>query len=127
MRFMSMVRTTETSAPPPKALMDAIAKLGEDAGRAGVLVTMGGLLPSALGARVRLTGGNLTVIDGPFAEATEVIGGYAVYSVKSKQEALDWTVRFMNLHKAHWPGWQGESELRQIFDPSDFAPGGKKP
>jgi hypothetical protein len=99
------------------ALMAAIAKLGEEATRAGAMVQTGGLLPSAMGARVRLSAGKLTVTDGPFAETKELIGGYAVYDVKSKQEAIEWTSRFMQLHKDHWPGWEGESEIRQIFEP----------
>ena len=116
MRFMTMVKGAENSGPPPKELMEAIGKLGEDAGKAGVLVEMGGLLPTAMGARVRLAGGKLTVTDGPFSEAKEVIGGYAVYQVKSKEEALEWTRRFLNLHKQHWPGWEGEVELRQLME-----------
>ena len=116
MRFMVMIRASEKSGPPPQALMDAIAKLGEQAMRAGTLVETGGLLPSFLGARVRLTKDQLTVTDGPFTEAKELVGGYAVYEVKSKQEAVDATVRFMELHKKHWPGWEGEAEIRQIFD-----------
>jgi hypothetical protein len=120
MRFMTLVKSTETSAPPPQALMDAIGKLGEEAARKGVMVEMGGLFPTAMGARVRLAGGRLTVTDGPFTEAKEVIGGYAVYAVKSKAEALEWTRRFMALHQEHWKGWEGEVELRQLYDP----PGG---
>ena len=116
MRFMIMVKSAESAAPPPMTLMAAIAKLGEEAVRAGAMVEMGGLLPSATGARVRLSGGKLMVTDGPFAESKEVIGGFAVYDVKSKQEAIEWTSRFMQLHKDHWPGWEGESEIRQIFD-----------
>jgi hypothetical protein len=96
--------------------MGAIAKLGEEAMRAGVLVETGGLFPSAMGARVRLSGGNLVVTDGPFTETKELIAGYAVYDVKSKQEAIEWTSCFMRLHKEHWPGWEGESEIRQIFE-----------
>ena len=116
MRFMTLVKSAETSAPPPQALMDAIGKLGEEAARNGVMVEMGGLLPTAMGARVRLAGGRLTVTDGPFTEAKEVIGGYAVYAVKSKAEALEWTRRFMALHQEHWKGWEGEVELRQLYD-----------
>jgi hypothetical protein len=117
MRFMTMVRSAEHRAgPPPKAPMDAIAKLGEDAAKAGVMVEMGGLLPSAMGARLRLSGGELRVTDGPFAEAKEVIGGYAVYSVKTKEDAVAWATRFMNLRKQHWPGWEGETELRQLME-----------
>jgi hypothetical protein len=124
MRFMTLVKSAENSGPPPQALMEAIGRLGEEASKAGVKVEMGGLLPSAMGSRVRLAGGKVTVVDGPFTEAKEVIGGYAFFDVTSKEEAMDWTSRFMNLHKVHWPEWQGETEVRQIFDPSDFTPGG---
>jgi hypothetical protein len=120
MRFMTLVKSAETSAPPPQALMDAIGKLGQEAAGKGVMVEMGGLLPTAMGARVRLAGGRLTVTDGPFTEAKEVIGGYAVYAVKSREEALEWARRFMALHQEHWKGWEGEIELRQLYDP----PGG---
>jgi hypothetical protein len=116
MRFMIMVKSAESAVPPPMALMAAIGKLGEEAMRAGVMVETGGLLPSGMGARVRLSAGKLTVTDGPFAETKELVGGYAVYDLKSKQEAIDWATRFMQLHKEHWPGWEGESEIRQIFD-----------
>jgi hypothetical protein len=120
MRFMTLVKSAETSAPPPQALMDAIGKLGAEAAGTGVMVEMGGLLPTAMGARVRLAGGKLTVTDGPFTEAKEVIGGFAVYAVTSKEEAIEWTRRFMALHQEHWKGWEGEVELRQMYDP----PGG---
>jgi hypothetical protein len=116
MRFMIMVKSAESAGPPPMALMAAIAKLGEEATRAGAMVETGGLLPSVMGVRVRLSAGKLVVTDGPFAETKELVGGYAVYDVKSKQEAIEWTSRFMQLHKDHWPGWEGESEIRQIFD-----------
>ena len=122
MRFMTMVKSSETSGPPPKALMDAIAKLGEEGFKAGVMVEVGGLLPSATGARVRVSGGVLTVTDGPFTEAKEIVGGYAVYEVKSRDEAIELTRHFMELHREHWKGWDGETEIRQIFDASDFAP-----
>jgi hypothetical protein len=111
-----MVKSTENAGPPPEPLMAAIAKLGEEAMRAGVMVETGGLLPSAMGARVRLSAGKLIVSDGPFAESKELIGGYAVYDVKSKKEAIEWASRFMQLHKEHWPRWEGESEIRQMFD-----------
>jgi hypothetical protein len=111
-----MVKSAEAAGPPPGPLMAAIARLGEEAMQAGVMVEMGGLLPTAMGTRVRLSGGRLTVTDGPFIETKEAIGGYAVYDVKSKEEAIKWTTRFMELHKEHWPGWEGESELRQMFD-----------
>ncbi len=122
MRFMMIVKTVENSGPPPKGLMDAIAKLGEEATKAGEMVETGGLGPTATGARVRLSGGKLTVTDGPFTEAKEVVGGYAVFELKSKKEAIESAMRFMELHKQHWPGWEGETEIRQVFMPHDFGP-----
>ena len=123
MRFMTLVRGKENSGPPPAALMEGIAKLGEEAARQGVIVETGGLLPSAVGGSiVRLADGAITIIDGPFTEAREVIGGYAVYNVKSRAEALEWTRRFMELHRLHWKGWEGETEVRQLMEmPPDFA------
>lgn len=121
MRFMTLVKSAEGGAPPPKALMDAIMNLGMEAAKAGVMVENGGLAPTAMGGRVRLSGGQLTVLDGPFSEAKEVIGGYAVYDLPSKAEAMVWAKKFMEIHREHWPGWEGEAEVRQIFGPSDFA------
>lgn len=114
MRFMTLVKAHETAGPPPQALIDAIARLGEDAATAGRLVEMGGLFPSIAGARVRLARGKITVTDGPFSEAKEVVGGYAVFELGSKQEAIEQAVRFMELHQRHWPGWEGETEVRQV-------------
>jgi hypothetical protein len=116
MKFMVMVKSAEQSGPPPQALMDGIAQLGVEAAQAGVAVETGGLLPSAQGARIRVRNRKLSITDGPFTEAKEVIGGYAVYKVNSKEEAIEWTRRFMELHREHWPGWEGESEVRQIFE-----------
>ena len=116
MKFMVMVKGAEPSGPPPQALMDGIAQLGMEAAKAGVMVETGGLLPSAAGARVRIRNKKLSITDGPFTEAKEVVGGYAVYQVRSKEEAIEWTRRFMELHREHWPDWEGESEIRQIFE-----------
>jgi hypothetical protein len=122
MRFMTLVRADENSGPPPPQLMEAIAKLSEEASKGGTMLEAGGLAPTAMSHRVRLAKGRITVIDGPFAETKEVIGGYAVFEVKSKQEMIDATVQFMELHREHWPGWEGETEIRQVFGPSDFTP-----
>lgn len=117
MRFMALVKAVENSpaGAPPAALMQAIDRLGEEATRAGVMVQVGGLAPSASGARIRVSGGKLSVTDGPFAEAKEIVGGFAVYDVKSKEEVLEWTRRFMQLHIDHWKGWEGEAEIRQMY------------
>jgi len=122
MRFMMIVKHAEKQGPPPKALMDAMAKLAEEANKAGTMLGSGGLGPTALGARVRLSGGQVTVTDGPFSEAKEIVGGYAQFELKSKEEAVESAVRFMELHKQHWPGWEGETEVRQMFGPEDFPP-----
>ena len=121
MRFMMIVKHTEKQGPPPKPLMDAIAKLAEQEAKAGTMLGSGGLGPTALGARVRLSAGQVTVTDGPFTEAKEVVGGYAQFELKSKEEAVESAVRFMELHKRHWPGWEGETEVRQMFGPEDFS------
>ncbi len=115
MRFMMMVKSAERSGPPPQGLMDAMAKLAEAAIKAGEMIDSGGLGPTAAGTRVRLTGGKITVTDGPFTEAKEVFGGYALFELKSKEEAIERTRDFMELHHQHWPGWEGETEIRQVF------------
>src|SRR5271170_7837013 len=119
MRFMMIVKHTENQGPPPRALMDAIAKLGEEAAKAGTMLGQGGLGPTAQGARVVLSRDRVTVIDGPFTEAKEVIGGYLQFELKSKEEAIESAVRFMELHRKHWPGWEGETEVRPIYGPED--------
>lgn len=121
MRFMMLVKHTENSGPPPKELMDAIAILREEAIKNGTMLGNGGLAPTAQSTRVRLSKGRLTVTDGPFTEAKEVVGGYAQFEMKSKEEAIQGAVRFMELHKKYWPEWEGETEIRQIFGPEDFA------
>jgi len=122
MRFMTLVKSTENSGPPPQELMEAIAKLGEQATKAGTMLETGGLAPTAMSTRVRLSKGRVLVIDGPFSETKEVVGGYAIFELKSKQEMIDATVHFMELHREHWPGWEGETEIRQVFGPSDYTP-----
>src|ERR1700737_2449334 len=110
MRFMMLVKSAENKGPPPKGLMDAMAQIAEEAVKAGTMVNSGGLAPTAKSTRVRLSRGQVTTIDGPFTEAKEVVGGYAVFELKSKKEAIEGALRFMELHKKHWPGWEGETE-----------------
>ncbi len=115
MRFLTMVKSKEPFGQPPQALMDAIAKIGAQAFQSGKMVETGGLLPTAMGAKVRLQDGKITVSDGPFTEAKEVVGGYAIFELPTKEEAVEETVKFMELHKKHWPGWEGETEIRPMF------------
>lgn len=121
MRFMMLVKHGENPGPPPKELMEALDKLGEDARKAGTMVASGGLAPIAVSTRVQLSRGKLTSIDGPFAETKEVVGGFAILEFKSKQEAAEAALRFMELHKKYWPGWEGETEVRQVFGPEDYT------
>jgi hypothetical protein len=123
MRFMMLVKSAEKSGPPPKELMDAIGKLAAEAVKAGAMLESGGLAPTAMSSRVRLARGQVTATDGPFTESKEVVGGFAVFEFGSKKEAVESAVQFMELHKQHWPGWEGETEVRQIFGPDDYPPG----
>jgi hypothetical protein len=122
MRFMMLVKHAENSGTPPKGFMDEMAKLSEAAVKAGTMVVSGGLAPTAASTRVRLSKGQVAAIDGPFTEAKEVVGGFAILEYKSKKEALEGAVAFMELHKKHWPGWEGETEVRQVLGPEDFPP-----
>jgi len=116
MRYLVMVKYNENGSPPPQSLLDAIARNRQEAKQAGALLDVGGLLPSAQGTRIQLSGGSLAVTDGPFTETRELVGGYSVYDVKSKQEAIDWTHRFMRLVAEHWPAGECEAEIRQIIE-----------
>jgi len=119
MKYLSFIRHSETyrEAAPPPALMDAMGKFIEKSRKDGSLVDTGGLLPSKDGFRLRLEGGKLTVTDGPFSESKEVIGGWAILEAKSKAEAVRIASEFMELHRKHWPGFEGESEVRPMFAP----------
>jgi len=120
MRFMMLVKGSENQGQPPQSLFEAIGTLGVEETKAGRMIETGGLYPSAAGgARVRLSGGKLTVTDGPFAEAKEVVGGFAVFELPSREAAVESARAFMELHRVHWPSWEGETEVRQI---AEFTP-----
>jgi hypothetical protein len=119
MLFMMLVKHAENYGAPPKELMEAIGKLSEEAMKAGTMVSAGGLGPTAMSTRVRVSGGKVSTTDGPFTETKEVVGGFAIFELKSKKEAIEGAQRFMELHKKHWPGWEGETEIRQLFGPED--------
>src|SRR5262245_66262071 len=121
MRYFVILKSESNTTAPPPELMEAIMRLGAEATNAGALLDTAGLAPSAAGARVELTGGDITVTDGPFAEAKELIS-YALYEVRAKEEAVEWTSRFMALHRDYWPGWSGEADVHKVFGPEDFAP-----
>jgi hypothetical protein len=118
MRFMILRKAdkqTEAGVMPSEALLDAMGAYMEAMSKAGVLLSGEGLQPSAKGARVKLSGGRPTVIDGPFAETKELVAGFCIIQTKSRQEAIDWVKR--------WPPLDGdvEIEIRQIFEAEDFG------
>ena len=113
MRFMYLVRSANTN-PPPARLMEEMGKLAAREHAAGTVVDMGGLMPLEMGARIRLTGGKLHVTDGPFAEAKEVIGGWAIFDYPTRERALESAKEFMQLHADYGEGWEGECEMRVV-------------
>lgn|SRR5215469_17910194 len=121
MRFMMMVKHAENQGAPPKELMEAMAAISEEAVKKGAMVLSGGLAPLAVSARVRVSQGKVITTDGPFAETKEVVGGFAIIEYNSRQEAIEGARMFMDLHRKHWPGWEGETEVRQLFNPEDYT------
>ena len=121
MKYMMIAHATkdsEASVPPNPKLMAAIGKLAQEMMAKGQFVTMGGLAPSAMGARFRLKGGKVTVTDGPFTEAKEIIGGYAIVEVKSKDEAVALSRRFWQIHAdILGPSYEATGEIRLLFEP----------
>ena len=122
MRFLSYIESDPAQpwGPPPPALFEAVGAFGAEAGAAGVVVDQGGLAPNESSPHVRVSGGKLTINDGPFAEAKEVIGGYGIYEVRSLEEAVEWSRRFMQIHLDTWPGFEGTGVVRQLFGPDDM-------
>ncbi len=119
MKYLSFIRSSESyrETPPPPALMEAMGRFVERSLKDGTLVDTGGLLPSKEGVRVRLAQGRISVTDGPFSESKEVIGGWAILETATREQAIRIATEFMELHRQHWPGFEGESEVRPMFDP----------
>jgi hypothetical protein len=105
----------------PPSLFPAMGELVEEAMKSGKMVETAGLQPTAKATRVRLSGGKLKVTDGPFAEAKEVVGGFAILDATSKDEAVALATRFMDLHRVHWPAFEGECEVRAYEDAGEAA------
>ncbi|HUD68495.1 MAG TPA: YciI family protein [Candidatus Sulfotelmatobacter sp.] len=111
MRFLSIYKTAERSTPPTPQEMATMGKLVEEGMKAGWLLATEGCLPTKLGARVRRASGKLTVVDGPFTEAKEVVGGFAILKANSKEEAIELARQFLEV------AGEGECELRQLYGP----------
>ena len=116
MRFMFIVTSAHPAAPTPE-LMEQMHKLANREINAGRMLDNGGLMPLAMGAQVRVSDGKLSIVDGPFVEAKEVIGGYAIFELQGKEEAVASATEFMQLHKDLFPGWEGTCELRAFAGP----------
>ncbi len=116
MKYLSFIRSSEKyrDMTPPPSMMEAMGQLIERFAREGALVDTGGLAPSRDGFRMRLADGKLTTTDGPFTETKELIGGWAILKADSKAEILRLTTEFMDLHRQHWPDFEGECEVRPI-------------
>ena len=112
MRFMSIITSEQPPRPPPPELMEAMNKLANREITAGRMLDTGGLMPLAMGARVKVAEAKVSVVDGPFVEAKEVVGGYAIFELTSKEEAVALAVEFMQLHVDFMPGWEGTCEVR---------------
>jgi hypothetical protein len=122
MRFMIIVKATrdsEAGVMPEEQLLTEMANYHQELIKAGVLLDGSGLKPTSKGARISFSGGKRTWIDGPFAESKEVIAGYTLIQVKSREEAFDWAKRFPNPAGA---GKDGEIEIRELFELEDFQP-----
>ena len=122
MRFMIIVKATkdtEAGVMPEEKLIAAMAKYHEELAKADALLDASGLQPSSKGWRIRYSGDKRTVIDGPFAETKELVAGYTLIQVKSREEAIEWTKRFPN---PAVDGKEGEIEVRQLFELEDFGP-----
>jgi hypothetical protein len=117
-KYLTFIRHSEShrESGPPAALMEAMGKFVEKSLKDGTLVDTGGLLPSKDGVRVRLDSGKITVMDGPFTESKEVIGGWAILNAESKAHAVRVATEFMELHRKYWPEFEGESEVRPMFE-----------
>ncbi len=120
MRYLVLLKGTRL-VDPPAGLMEAIMGLGAEATAAGALLDTAGLAPTDKAARVQLAAGQLGVLDGPFTETKEFIS-YALYQVRSKEEAVEWASRFLRLHRDFVPDYDGEAEVLKVFGPEDFAP-----
>jgi hypothetical protein len=116
MRYMMFIKHTEDYRieTVPQSLFGAMGEFVGEAMKNGSIIDTAGLQPTAKGKRVRLAAGKITVIDGPFTETKEVVGGYALVEAKTYEEAMTLATRFMDLHRIHWPAFQGECEVRPL-------------
>ena len=121
MKYLMFIKHTEDyrGRPIPQGLMDAMGKYVTESMKSGVLLETGGLKPTSDACEVRLKDGKISLVDGPFTESKEIVGGYALMKVKSDAEARALATEFMELHRVHWPDFDGSCEVRPL---EDFEP-----
>jgi hypothetical protein len=118
MLVVHATKDSEAGRPPDPRLMAAIGESAEKLTKSGVMVATGGLLPSSMGSRVRVANGKVTITDGPFTEAKEILGGFAIVDVKSKEEAIEMSRQFFQLHvDILGPSFVGSGEIRPMYSP----------
>jgi hypothetical protein len=118
MKYLMLIKHSESyrGEPIPQPLMDAMGEFVTESFKSGILKDTAGLKPTAEGFRVRSSGNQLKVTDGPFTETKEIVGGYALVEVASREAALKFARQFMELHRVHWPAFEGECEVRALED-----------
>ena len=113
MRYMYIVRSSH-QGPPSEALIEAMDKQAKEEIQSGRMIDQGGLLPLGMGAEIVLKGDKISVVDGPFVESKEIIGGYAIFEFPGKEEAIASAKQFMEMHRQYMPGWEGVCEMRPM-------------
>jgi hypothetical protein len=122
MRYMVFEKMAEDVGDAPPALQEAMGQSMAEAFAAGSMIDAGGLYPTAQSTEVRVANGAVTQTDGPYAEAKEVVGGYAILEARSAEEAVEGARRVAQIHVDFWPGWEGSVEVRRITEPEDGPP-----
>ena len=119
MRYMVLLKMDESAGAPPAELVGAMGEAMQQAFSSGLMIDAGGLAPTAQSSEVRLRGGSVMITDGPYAEAKEVAGGYAILETRSHEEAVENARRMIVIHQQYWPGWEGSAEVRRISGPDE--------
>jgi len=115
MRYIAFIKPARDYGEPPRAMQEAMGKYVEQQLRSSRLVETGGMAAASEIVRVQLSGGDVNVVDGPFSEAKEVTGGYAILEYGSRDEAIEGVREFMELHHTYWPEFEAECELRELY------------
>ena len=123
MRYMLFIKMAQDHPmPPPPALMEAMELHMKESFASGILIDTGGLYPEAESLQLQVRQGKVTVTDGPFSEAKEVVGGYGIFTAETEEEARAEAQKMVDVHTENWPEWEGSVELRRIGEPDEGPP-----